>query len=158
MWWYKDHFASDCVLHMIFTNLVKIKCFFRTLKVLEEILIPKLQRNLKVLEREAKDVKDKVHAMVSSVVIAYVFTEYHEHLKSEKCELLLKCLKLPPNKEVCSEFVKTINNFEGDTLRWVYDILGYSMHLATNEATWTVKIFYVKKASVNVMWAVGDDK
>ena len=91
--------------------------FTFTFKVLEEILIPKLQRNLEVLENQAKDVKDKVHAMVSSVIIAYVFTEYHEHLKSDECKILLKCLKLPPDKKVCSEFMKTINKFEGNTLR-----------------------------------------
>ena len=55
--------------------------------------------------------------MVSSVVIAYVFTKYHVFLKSEKCEILLKCLRLPADEEVCSEFVKTIKEFDEITLR-----------------------------------------
>ena len=85
--------------------------------MLEEILMPKLQSNLKVLESQAKDVKDKVHALVSSVIIAYVFTKYHKRLKPEKCEILLKCLRLPPDRKVCSEFVKFIYAFDGETLR-----------------------------------------
>ena len=79
--------------------------------------MPRLQENLKVLDKQAKDVKAKVQAMVSSVVIAYVFTKYDVFLKSEKCEILLKCLKIPPDKEVCSEFVKTIKEFDANTLR-----------------------------------------
>ena len=85
--------------------------------MLEEILMPKLHSNLNVLESKEKDVKDKVHALVSSVVIAYVFTKYHEHLQVEKCKILLKCLRLPPDKKVCSEFVKIISEFDGNTLR-----------------------------------------
>ena len=84
--------------------------------MLEEILMPKLQNNLKVLESQVKEVKDKVHALVSSVIIAYVFTKYGR-LKPEKCEILLKCLRLPPDRKVCSEFVKVINAFDGKTLR-----------------------------------------
>ena len=91
--------------------------FFGIFKVIEEILMPKLQENVKVLENQAKGVKDKVHAMVSSVMIAYVFTKYHKHLQHEKCEILLKCLKLPPDKEICSQFVKTVNEFDKKTLR-----------------------------------------
>ena len=85
--------------------------------MLEAILMPKLQSNLTILESHAKDVKDKVHAVVSSVVIAYVFTKYHEHLKLENYEILLKCLRLPPDKKVCYEFVKIINDFDDKTLR-----------------------------------------
>ena len=79
--------------------------------------MPKLQENLKVLDKQAKNVEAKVQAMVSSVVIAYVFTKYDVFLKSEKCEILLKCLKIPPDTEVCSEFVKTIKEFDANTLR-----------------------------------------
>ena len=79
--------------------------------------MPKLHSNLKILESQAKDFKDKVHAVVSSVVIAYVFTKYNVFLKSEKCEILLKCLRLPPDKKVCTEFVKIINEFDSNTLR-----------------------------------------
>ena len=79
--------------------------------------MPKLHSNLNVLESKEKDVKDKVHALVSSVIIAYVFTKYHERLQVEKCKILLKCLRLPPDKKVCSEFVKIISEFDGNTLR-----------------------------------------
>ena len=78
--------------------------------------MPKLQENLKVMESEAHDAK--VHALVSSIVIAYVFTKYDVNLKLEKFEILLKCLRLPPEKKVCSEFVKIFNKFEEKILRY----------------------------------------
>ena len=81
--------------------------------------MPKILENIKVLDSQAKNVKTKVQAMVSSVVIAYVFTKYQVFLKSEKCEILLKCLRLPADEEVCSEFVKTIKEFDEITLRYV---------------------------------------
>jgi hypothetical protein len=79
--------------------------------------MPKLNANLKVLESQIKDAKAKVHTVLSSVIIAYVFTKYNVYLKSEQYETLLKCLKLPPDKEVCSEFMKSINEFDDNILR-----------------------------------------
>ena len=81
--------------------------------------MPKLHASLKVLAAQTKDVKAKVHAVVSSVVIAYVFTKYHVFLNSEKCEILLKCLRLPSDEEVCSEYVKTIKEFDENIVRYV---------------------------------------
>jgi hypothetical protein len=74
--------------------------------------MPKVEKNLEVLENEIKGVEVKVHAVMSSVIIAYVFTKYEVNLKPEQYEILLKCLKLPPDKEVCSEFMKSINEFD----------------------------------------------
>lgn len=85
--------------------------------MLERILMPKLHAHLKVLANQPKDVKAKVHTVVSSVVIAYVFAKYHVFLNSEKCEILFKCLRLPPDKKVCTEFVKIVNEFDSNTLR-----------------------------------------
>ena len=79
--------------------------------------MPKLHANLKVLANQTKGVKAKVHAVVSSVVIAYVFTKYNVFSNSENCEILSKCLRLPPDKKVCTEFVKIINEFDSNTLR-----------------------------------------
>lgn len=73
--------------------------------------MPKLQENLKVSEGQGSGVKAKVDAVVSSVVITYVFTKYHVSLNPEEEQMLLKCLKLPPNKEVCFTFVKGIDAF-----------------------------------------------
>ena len=81
--------------------------------------MPKLHANFKALADQTNDVKAKVHAVVSSVVIAYVFTKYYVFLNSEKCEILLKCLRLPPDEEVCSEFVKTIKEFDENIIRYV---------------------------------------
>ena len=79
--------------------------------------MPKLQENLKALDDQTSDVKAKVHAVVSSVVIAYVFTKYHVYVNSESEQILWKCLKLPSNKEVCSEFVKIVDEFDDNLLR-----------------------------------------
>jgi hypothetical protein len=79
--------------------------------------MPKVRKNLEVLESETKDVKVKVHVMMSSIIIAYVFTKYGVYLKAEQYEILLKSLRLPPDKEVCSEFMKSINEFDDNILR-----------------------------------------
>ena len=79
--------------------------------------MPKVRKNLEVLESKTKDVKAQLHAVLSSVIITYVFTQYKVHLISEKYEILLKCLQLPPDKEVCSEFMKSINGFDENILR-----------------------------------------
>jgi ABC-type molybdate transport system permease subunit len=79
--------------------------------------MPKLRENLKVLESQTEDVRAKVLAVVSSVVIAYVFTKHDVYLKSEQNEVLLKCLWLPPDEEVCCKFMKTINEFDNNILR-----------------------------------------
>ncbi len=83
--------------------------------------MPKLQENLAVLERKTRDAKAKVDAVVSSVTIAYVFTQYGVDLKFELNQILLKCLKLPPDKEVCFEFMKSIDEFDANSLRCDYD-------------------------------------
>ena len=82
--------------------------------------MPKVKKNLEVLESKTKDVKVKVHTVMSSVIIAYVFTKYGVNLKAEQYDILLKCLRLPQDKEVCSEFMKSINEFDDKILRWVY--------------------------------------
>ncbi|CAB4026272.1 Hypothetical predicted protein [Paramuricea clavata] len=92
-------------------------------EVFKEILMPKLEANLTVLGSQTKDAKDKVHVVLSSVIITYVFTKYHVNLKCEQYETLLKCLKLPPDKEVCSEFMKSINEFDDNILRQVYGVV-----------------------------------
>ena len=73
--------------------------------------------NLEVLKGRANDVNAKVHAVVSSVIITYVFTKYHVSLKYEQYETLLKCLMLPADEKVCSEFMKRINEFDNNILR-----------------------------------------
>ena len=73
--------------------------------------MPKLKQNLNVLENPASDVKAKSDAVVSSVVITYVFTKYRVSLKPEGEKMLFKCLRLPPNKEVCSKFVTNADAF-----------------------------------------------
>lgn len=73
--------------------------------------MPKLKQNLNVLETPASDVNAKSDAVVSSVVITYVFTKYRVALKPEGEKILLKCLRLPPNKEVCSKFVTNVDAF-----------------------------------------------
>ena len=73
--------------------------------------MPKLKQNLNVLENPASDVKAKSDAVVSSVVITYVFTKYRVALNPEEEKILLKCLRLPPNKEVCSRFVTNVDAF-----------------------------------------------
>ena len=79
--------------------------------------MPKILSNFEVLESRKEDAKTKVHAVVSSVIIAYVFTKYSVPFKSERYDILLKCLRLPPDKEVCSEFMQNINNFDDSVLR-----------------------------------------
>jgi hypothetical protein len=79
--------------------------------------MPKLNANLKVLGNQIKDAKAKVHTVLSSVIITYVFTKYRVDLKFEQYKTLLKCLNLPPDREVCSEFMKSINEFDDNILR-----------------------------------------
>ena len=79
--------------------------------------MPKIEKNLQMLESETVDVKTKVHAVVSSVVITYVFTKYNVGLESKQFALLLKCLKLPSDKEVCLEFMGRISEFDDNILR-----------------------------------------
>ena len=81
------------------------------------MLMPKLEANLKVLGSETKDAKAKVHTVLSSVAIAYVFTKYNVYLTSEQYEILLKCLKLPPDNEACLEFMKNIDEFDDNILK-----------------------------------------
>lgn len=85
--------------------------------------MPKLQENLKALESQTRNVKDIVHAVVSSVVIAYVFTKHPVYLKPGLKQTLLQCLTLPPNNDVCSEFVKSIDEFDDKILRYVYNVV-----------------------------------
>ncbi len=79
--------------------------------------MPKIEKNLKILESGAKDVKTKVDALVSSVIIAYVFTKYIVDLEPGENEILLKCLSVPPDEEICSEFMKSLNEFDEKKLR-----------------------------------------
>ena len=80
--------------------------------------MPKVKKNLEILESETMNVKSKVSAVVSSVVITYVFTEYNVGLETEQYALLLKCLRLPAdNKEVCSEFMTKIIEFHDNISR-----------------------------------------
>ena len=76
--------------------------------------MPKLLNNLQVIESNSEA---KVDAVFSSLIIAYVFTTYHVNLKKEQNEILLKCLRLPPDKETCSELMKKINEFDHKVLR-----------------------------------------
>ena len=80
--------------------------------------MPKVNENLKMLTSEPKDARSTIHAVVSSVIIAYVFTKYRVNLNLEQCKTLLKCLKLPPDREVCSEFLKNLKEFDGKVLRY----------------------------------------
>ena len=77
-----------------------------------KILLPKLQKNVRVLESRKKDAKSKVQAVLSSVMITYVFTSYHVNLNLEHFEILLRCLALPPDKEICVELMKNINELD----------------------------------------------
>ena len=81
-------------------------------------MIPKIKKNLKDLEENTNDAKSKARVVVSSVIIAYVFTKYDVHLETEKCDMLLKCLRLPASKEVCSEFMKSVDEFDDNVLRY----------------------------------------
>ena len=83
--------------------------------------MPKVEENLKVLESPGhpKDRKSKVDAVFSSVIIAYVFTNYDVNMQIEHYETLLACLKLPPEGEICTELMKKINKFDGNTLRYM---------------------------------------
>ena len=79
--------------------------------------MPKVLKNLEVLECQTEDVNAKVQAVVSSVMIAYVFTKYHVSLEFGRYEILLKCLRLPPDRDVCSEFMENLNAFDDNILR-----------------------------------------
>ena len=79
--------------------------------------MPKVLNNLDVLKSQTEDVNAKVDAVVSSVVIAYVFIKYRVSLEFGRYEVLLKCFKLPPNKEICSGFMNIINKFDDNILR-----------------------------------------
>ena len=79
--------------------------------------MPKILKNLEVLKSESKDAKAKVQAVVSSVTIAYVFTKYHVYLKPEQYESLLKCLRLPSDKEVCSKFKESVIEYDDTILK-----------------------------------------
>ena len=79
--------------------------------------MPKILKNLEVVESESKDAKAEVQAVVSSVTIAYVFTKYHVYLKPEQYESLLKCLRLPPDKEVCSKFKESVIEYDDKILK-----------------------------------------
>ena len=79
--------------------------------------MPKIKKNLMVLEGKSMDAKAKVHALTSSIVMAYVLTKYDIYLKNEQYKILLKCLRLPPDKDVCCEFMEFINEFDDNFLR-----------------------------------------
>jgi hypothetical protein len=79
--------------------------------------MPKVRKNLEVLESKTEDVKAKLHAVLSSVLITYVFTQYKINLITEQYEILFKCLQLPPDKGVVLEFMNSINGFDENILR-----------------------------------------
>lgn len=79
--------------------------------------MPKLDNNLTVLQSETSDLENKVNTVVSSVVIVYVLTKYNVKVKPHKDDFLLKCLRLPAEKGVCSAVMKTINSFDRKILR-----------------------------------------
>ena len=83
--------------------------------------MPKVEDNLKILESPGylKDRKSKVDAVFSSVIIAYVFTNYDVSMNIEHYETLLACLKLPPDGEICAELMTKINKFDGNTSRYI---------------------------------------
>ena len=77
-----------------------------------KILMPKLQENVKVLESEINNAESKVQAVLSSVMITYVFTNYHVDLDREQYAMLLTCLRLPPDEKICVELMKNINELD----------------------------------------------
>lgn len=79
--------------------------------------MPKVIKSWDVLKAQTNNVKEEVHAVLSSLVITYVFTKYEVKLKDEHYKTLLKCLRLPASEEVCSEFMKNVNEFGNDFLR-----------------------------------------
>ena len=81
-------------------------------KIFVKILMPKLQKNVKVLESQTMDAESKVQAVLSSVMITYVFTNYHVDLDREQYAMLLTCLQLPPDKKICVELMKNINELD----------------------------------------------
>ena len=76
-------------------------------------------KNLEVLESDTNVGRVRVHAVISSVIIAYVFTLNRVNLKAEQYDILLKSLRIPPDEEVCSEFMKSINEFDDNILRYL---------------------------------------
>ena len=79
--------------------------------------MPKVKKNVDVLEAQTNNLNDKAHAVLSSLVIAYIFTKYNVKLNHRQYKFLLKCLRLPPEEEVCSDIMKNINEFSSDRLR-----------------------------------------
>ena len=79
--------------------------------------MPKVETNLSILENEISEAKAKVDAVMSSAVIAHVVTKYKVQLETESHRILLKCLRLPPDNQVCSTFMKIITEFDNTVLR-----------------------------------------
>lgn len=79
--------------------------------------MPKVTKNLENMTSKANETKVKVDAVVSSVIITYVFTKYEVNLKTNEHKILLHCLSLPPVKNVCCQIMESINKIDEIVLR-----------------------------------------
>lgn len=79
--------------------------------------MPKAKNNLTVLESGRACINEKIHVVLSSAIIVYVLIKYDACYSVDQYEILLKCLRLPAEKEVFFGFMETICAFDRQFLR-----------------------------------------
>lgn len=69
---------------------------------------------------ESEDgLQNKVDGLISSAVIVYVFVEYNVQLSYDDFVMVFKCLKIPPDKNLCDKLTESIRNFKETMSRFV---------------------------------------
>ncbi|XP_046861651.1 E3 ubiquitin-protein ligase rnf213-alpha-like [Xenia sp. Carnegie-2017] len=80
-------------------------------KIYVQILMQKIKNNLRIME--SKDgLQNKVDGLISSTVIVYVFVKYNVQLSHDDVVMVFKCLKIPPDKNLCDKLTESIRNFK----------------------------------------------
>ncbi|XP_046861759.1 uncharacterized protein LOC124455046 isoform X2 [Xenia sp. Carnegie-2017] len=85
-------------------------------KIFVQILMQKIKNNHEIMESE-DDVQNKVNALISTVVIVYVFCEYKVKLSDDDVVIMFKCLAIPPNENLCYKLMENVGNFDENMLR-----------------------------------------
>lgn len=79
----------------------------------------KIKNNHEIME-SGDDVQNKVNALISTVVIVYVFCEYNVKLSYDDVGTMFKCLAIPPNENLCYKLMENVGNFDKNMLRYVF--------------------------------------
>ena len=79
-------------------------------------MAPKVHANHGILSKKSVEAKVAVDSILSSVVIAISFYRYNvlPYLNDEFLVILLKSLRIPPNREICNILMNEIFQLDNE--------------------------------------------